>query len=185
MTLKQASQSSAKQDAIGAMLKDERRRVGLTQTEAAEQFKISLKTLRNLEQGVGGVSLATTSKILAYFGKELRFGDIVVSPKQIVPSRPRKHLILETLALVRPVLIKKFHVSKLSLFGSAARDEAKKGSDIDLAITFDCEADFELIGKLTAFLETLFDGQKVDLVDERKMLSAVKQTAKADFIHVI
>jgi predicted nucleotidyltransferase len=169
---------------IGATLKDERMKIGLTQAQASQQLSISLKSLRNLEQGIGGVPLSTVMKILTYFGKELRVGDIAVSPQPKRKLRPRKDQVLEMLRLIRPILSKKFHVIKIAVFGSVARDEATKNSDIDIAVVFDAEQDFELIGKLVAFLETLFDGQKVDLVEERKLVREVKVQSKKDFIYV-
>ena len=52
----------------------------MTQEEAAKQFKVSLKALRNLEQGYAGVTLTTAAKIFEYLGKQLRVGDIVTTP---------------------------------------------------------------------------------------------------------
>ena len=169
---------------IGDALKEERRLLGMTQEQIAQQFKISLKSLRNLEQGYGGVPLATVAKILEYMGKQLRVGDIVSSPSQTSKSRPRKKQILETLELVKPVLIKKFSVEKIALFGSCARDNATKKSDIDIAIKFSKSPTFSSLGKLTLFLETLFDGRKIDLVEFDKMIPEVATKAKSDFTYV-
>jgi len=169
---------------IGDSLREERRLLGMTQEEAARQFKISLKALRNLEQGYGGVTLATASKIFEYMGKQLRVGDIVTSSVERPTKRPRRQQVLETLQLVRPVLDKKFSAKKITLFGSCARDEATKHSDIDIAILFSKPPTFSTLGKLTVFLEALFDGRKVDLVEFDKMIPAVKAQAEKDFIYV-
>lgn len=169
---------------LGDSLREERRLLGMTQEEAAKQFKVSLKALRNLEQGYGGVTLATAAKIFEYLGKQLRVGDIVTSPTQRELRRPRREQILETLELVKPVLQKKFAVEKIALFGSCARDEATKHSDIDLAVKFSDSPTFSTLGRLTTFLETLFDGRKVDLVEFEKMIPEVKTKAKRDFTYV-
>jgi predicted nucleotidyltransferase/DNA-binding XRE family transcriptional regulator len=169
---------------IGDALREERRLLGLTQEQVARQFKISLKALRNLEQGYGGVTLATASKILGYMGKQLRVGDIVTSPANRPAKRPRRQQVLEILELVKPVLQKKFSVEKIALFGSCARDEATKNSDIDLAINFSKSPTFSSLGRLTAFLEALFDGRKIDLVEFEKMIPEVAAKAKRDFIYV-
>lgn len=178
------AKSPLKLSSISAILKDERLNAGMTQVQASRQFGISLKALRNLEQGIDGVPISTASKILSFFGKELRVGDIVLAPHRDYQARPRKDSVLETLRLIRPILAKKFHVQKIALFGSVARDEATKKSDIDLAVVFDQEIDFELLGRLTVFLETLLEGQKVDLVEEQKMFPAVKKQARKDFLYV-
>lgn len=169
---------------IGSALKQERIALGLTQKKAAEQFQISLKALRNLEQGKEGVTLSTLVKILRYFGRELRVGEIVMSPRRSPASRPRPHQILRELRLVKPVLEKKFGVKSVALFGSCARDEATKKSDVDIAVTFRNPPTFSLLGRLTVFLETIFEGRKVDLVEEEKMIAAVAHNAKKDFIYV-
>lgn len=169
---------------LGDSLRDERRQLGMTQEEAAKQFKVSLKALRNLEQGYGGVTISTAAKIFEYFGKQLRVGDIVTTPAHGPLARPRRAQTLETLQIVKPVLQKKFGVEKIALFGSCARDEATKHSDIDLAIKFSDSPTFSTLGRLTAFLETLFDGRKVDLVDLEKMIPEVKAKAKRDFTYV-
>lgn len=169
---------------IGDALREERRLLGMTQEQVAKQFKISLKALRNLEQGYGGVTLTTASKILEFMGKQLRIGDIVSVPASKNSKRPRRQHILETLDLVMPVLKKKFSVEKIALFGSCARDEATKKSDIDIAVHFSECPTFSSLGRLTIFLEALFDGRKIDLVEFDKMIPEVKEKAKSDFIYV-
>lgn len=169
---------------LGDTLREERRTLGMTQEQAAKQFKVSLKALRNLEQGYGGVTMTTAAKIFEYFGKQLRVGDMVTSSPKPNLKRPRRELILETLQLVKPVLQKKFSVERIALFGSCARDEASKFSDIDIAVNFHSPPTFSTLGRLTIFLETLFEGRKVDLVELEKMVPEVKKTAKKDLIYV-
>ncbi len=83
--------------------------------------------------------------------------------------------------MVRPVLEKKFYVRKISLFGSCARDQATKSSDIDLAVQFSEASSFGLIGRLTVFLETLLDGRKVDLVERNRLTPEVLKAALREF----
>ena len=158
--------------------------MGMTQRQVAEQFGVSLKALRSLEQGRDGTNLSTASRILGYFGKELRVGDIVAAPHRAVKTRPRRDHILEILRQVRPVLEKKFKVEAIALFGSCARDQATKKSDIDLALKFETTPTFSMLGRMSAFLESLFDGQKVDLVEMERILPAVMENAAQDLIYV-
>lgn len=170
--------------AIGAALKEERMTLGMTQVQVANKFGISLKALRNLEQGIGSVSFSTVLEILKIFGKEIRIGDFVVSPKPPPKSRPRKKRILEVLRLVRPVLKKKFGIEEIALFGSCARDKAKTNSDVDIAVRFSEPPSFTTIGRVVTFLETLLDGHKVDLVEFDKMIPEVLASARQDLIYV-
>jgi len=179
--MKKLNELSTLADAI----KTERRLLGMTQKEAALQFKISLKALRNLEQGYGSVTLATASTILEYMGKQFRIGDIVTIPPARGPQkRPRRDQILETLTLVKPVLERKFNVDKIALFGSCARDEAPGKSDIDIAVNFSKPPTFSSLGRLNIFLESLLDGRKVDLVEFQKMVPAIAAKARRDFKYV-
>lgn len=179
-----ASRRAAELSHIGAALKEERLIFGITQKQAAKQFGISLKALRNLEQGSDAVSLSTVRQILKYFGKELRVGDIILAPAQHNKKRPRLKTVLETLQMLKPILEKKFNVESMALFGSCAKDQATKNSDIDLAVKYKKPPTFSTLGRMTVFLETLLDGHKVDLVEMDKMIPEVATTARKEFIYV-
>jgi len=62
-------------------------------------------------------------------------------------------------------LLKKYHVKKIGLFGSYARNDSKKKSDIDLLVDFE-EKTFDNFIELAFELEKLFD-KKVDLLTEK------------------
>lgn len=96
-----------------------------------------------------------------------------------------KNEILAFLSKNKENYLKKYHLSKLALFGSYARDDAKEDSDID--ILYELEQTSKL--SLDSYLEFLYDletnlHQKVDLVREKKMNPLVKLDAKEDFIYV-
>lgn len=169
---------------IAATLKEERQLLGLTQQQAAQQFGISLKALRNMEQGIDSVPLNTVIEILKYFGKEIRVGDVLISPNVRSFKKLRSEDVIETLKKVRPILEKKYGVKAMFLFGSYARDEATWKSDIDIIFEFESSLDFESLGRLQAFLDTIFYGKKVDIVDKAKILPRIIKTAKKDFIRV-
>ncbi|MBI5392338.1 nucleotidyltransferase family protein [Candidatus Woesearchaeota archaeon] len=74
--------------------------------------------------------------------------------------------------------IKRFRVKKLGLFGSFAKDEQKRGSDLDFLVTFN-EVTFDNYMDLKFYLEKLFR-KKVDLIIEENLkprLEYVKQEA--------
>ena len=48
----------------------------------------------------------------------------------------RKHT-LKKLAELKPLLARRFGVTRLALFGSTARDEAGPDSDVDIVVGFD------------------------------------------------
>lgn len=61
--------------------------------------------------------------------------------------------------------VRQFGVTSLALFGSAARDEIGKGSDVDILVTFSEITSDNYFG-LKFFLERLL-GRKIDLVTPR------------------
>ena len=73
--------------------------------------------------------------------------------------------------------IQSFKVTRLELFGSAARDELHKRSDIDVLVEFSALDTDNYFG-LKFFLEDLL-GRKIDLVREKaikpRMLSYVQE----------
>ena len=47
---------------------------------------------------------------------------------------------IETLTKYKPELVKRFGITRLALFGSKVRNEAKPNSDIDIIVDFDSPA---------------------------------------------
>lgn len=78
----------------------------------------------------------------------------------------KRHILLSLLRHLKTQLQKEFHVTTLTLFGSYAREEATKESDIDLLFTID-DPEFDLFRymELKTYLEKEL-GKPVDLVQE-------------------
>ena len=79
------------------------------------------------------------------------------------------HLNMNVLALLRqhePVLRERFGVKRIGVFGSFARGEEHKGSDVDVLVVFrDGEETFDHYMDCKFYLEDLFN-RSVDLVIE-------------------
>lgn len=74
----------------------------------------------------------------------------------------------------------------MAIFGSAARGEAKAGSDVDVLVTFDPSAKVTLftLARLQRRLEELL-GRKVDVVEDHPGLrSAFRSAIQRDLRHV-
>jgi predicted nucleotidyltransferase len=78
----------------------------------------------------------------------------------------KRQQTLEILAKLQPELIKRFGVTRLALFGSTVRDEAKESSDIDIIVAFDGPATSEKYFGVQFLLEDEL-GHPVDLVSKR------------------
>lgn len=69
-------------------------------------------------------------------------------------------------------LNREYHVSKIGVFGSYARDEHSESSDIDILVEFTRPVGFEFI-ELKDYLETVFN-KSVDLVTVKALKPYMK-----------
>ena len=80
-------------------------------------------------------------------------------------------------------LKEKYKVKKLGIFGSYIRGENKKGSDIDILVEFDNDADlFDLIG-LSLYLEEKIQ-QKVDIIPWKSIRNEIKKTVLREVVTI-
>jgi len=79
----------------------------------------------------------------------------------------REHT-LELLARSKPTLQTRFGVTRLSLFGSTARDAASPTSDVDVLVAFDGPATSKRYFGVQFYLEDVL-GRSVDLVTEKAL----------------
>ena len=95
----------------------------------------------------------------------------------------KKNEILEYLKNHKDELAKKYQITKLTLFGSYAKDENYEGSDIDIAIDTKL-SDYFLLYDFKESLEKAF-GTRVDIVRVReKMNLSLKKRILKDGIYV-
>lgn len=80
-------------------------------------------------------------------------------------------------------LLRRFGAKRLALFGSAARDELRGDSDIDVLVEFAGPATFDGYFELKAHLESLL-GRPVDLVTERGLKPRARRNVEKDLIRV-
>ena len=79
--------------------------------------------------------------------------------------------------------LEKLGVKSLSLFGSVARGEARKNSDVDILVEFKGKATFDRYMDTKFFLEDLL-GRKVDLVTPKAIKPRMKPFVMQDLVHV-
>ena len=83
---------------------------------------------------------------------------------QIALPQKRKSPVFLRLGREIPVVRGRFGVKRIGIFGSFARGEQKRSSDIDVLVEFtEGEATFDNFMQLVYYLEDLF-GRKVDLL---------------------
>jgi predicted nucleotidyltransferase len=78
---------------------------------------------------------------------------------------------------------RRFSVRRLALFGSAARDQTGRGSDIDVLVAFEGKPTFDGFMDLKFYLEDLLH-KPVDLVTEQALRPQVRSAIEEELIHV-
>lgn len=74
-------------------------------------------------------------------------------------------------------------MSRLALFGSAARDAARPGSDVDVLVSFDGSASSARYFGVQFYLEDLL-GRPVDLVTEKALRKELRPFVEKDALDV-
>ena len=95
----------------------------------------------------------------------------------------KKNKALDILRKLKPELVKRFGVTRLALFGSTVRDEARLDSDIDIVVAFDGPATSKRYFGVQFFLEDEF-GSPIDLVTEKAMRPELKPYIEQEAIDV-
>jgi len=90
--------------------------------------------------------------------------------------------ILDFLQRNKQKLAKDFGVTKIGLFGSYARGEAREDSDIDIAVEMDSDNKFRSFFALKHFLEEEF-GRRVDLGIESSIKPIAYRRIKEEIIY--
>ncbi len=93
----------------------------------------------------------------------------------------QKEDILQTISKLLPDLKKRYHIAHLSLFGSYARGDADKQSDVDLLVDFSVTPDLLTFIELEEFLSEKV-GKKVDLIPQRKLKASLKNKVMKEAI---
>jgi hypothetical protein len=90
---------------------------------------------------------------------------------------------LELLAQHKVHLARRYGVTRLALFGSTARDEAREDSDIDVLVGFDGPATSARYFGVQFYLEDLL-GRPVDLVTEKALRPELRPYVEREAIGV-
>jgi predicted nucleotidyltransferase len=96
---------------------------------------------------------------------------------------PDRDQILHTLSAHRQELAQRFGVKQLSLFGSAAGDQLRDDSDVDVLVEFEGAVTYDGYFKLQDNLEALL-GRSVDLVTERGLKPRARKHVQKDLVRV-
>ena len=91
-------------------------------------------------------------------------------------------IVKSELARHKPILERRFHVSHIGVFGSVARGEAKKGSDVDVLVDFNQPIGWDFID-LKEYIEDIL-GRRVDLVTVNALKPQLRKTILGEVVYV-
>ena len=90
---------------------------------------------------------------------------------------------LDVLARSKPELARRFGVTRLALFGSTVRDQARPSSDVDVLVSFDGAASSKRYFGVQFFLEDVL-GCPVDLVTDKALRAELRPFIEREQIDV-
>lgn len=107
---------------------------------------------------------------------------IVIFKQKQIHLMKKLSEIKSLLQVYQPVLKEKYHIKRLGIFGSFARDEADDNSDVDILVEFEkpIGLDFVLLGDE---LEDIL-GVRVDIVTPNSLKPKMFGYIKQDLIYV-
>lgn len=169
---------------LGAVIKEKRQEAGLTQKAMGELAGVSLKAVRQVEQGdEDHVNVGSLKRILAYFALTLSTVEntsISVHRNGIIP----RDELMEKLRSIRTAISKSYGIQRMRLFGSYARGEAREDSDVDILLTPSRSLTFKEIVRIEKIFEEVLGNKKTDIVMENEMAAEIRASAEKDFIDV-
>ena len=90
---------------------------------------------------------------------------------------------LQVLAQAKPVLQRRYGVTRLALFGSTARDQARLDSDVDVLVAFDGAATAARYFGVQFYLEDEL-GRAVDLVSDKALRPELRPFVEREVVDV-
>jgi len=94
-----------------------------------------------------------------------------------------KQQVISKLRAAKPVLAERYGVTRLALFGSTARGEARPDSDVDIVVGFDGPATSARYFGVQFYLEDEL-GCAVDLVTEKALRAELKPYIEREAVNV-
>ncbi len=165
----------------GALLREARVRVGLSQSELARRAAVPQSVISEYEAGKRQPAVPTLARLIAATGHELTLGlEPIDPPVRGLPDTPlgrrlRQHrkALLEAVSLAGG--------NNLRVFGSVARGEDGPNSDVDLLVDLPEDTSLFAVLALEGSLERILK-VKVDLAPVTSLKSRVRTQALADAV---
>jgi predicted nucleotidyltransferase/DNA-binding XRE family transcriptional regulator len=164
----------------GALLRQARKRAGLSQVELAARAGVTQSVISAYESGHRQPSIPALARLIGAAGFELALG-LRRQPGRLrrlsgpVGRRVRRHRedLIATAAA--------HGVRNLRVFGSVARGEDRPGSDVDLLADLPPGLSLFGLGRVEADLEAIL-GTRVDVVSAADLKPGVRERVEHDLV---
>lgn len=168
-------------DTTGELLREARRRAGLSQSELAQRAGVTQSVVSEYEGGKRQPALPTLARLVAATGHELTLGLERSDPAvRGLPDTPLgRRLRQHRRALLEAV--RSAGASNLRVFGSVARGEDRPDSDVDLLVDLPEETSLFAVLALEGTLERILK-VNVDLAPVTSLKPRVRAEALADAV---
>jgi predicted nucleotidyltransferase/DNA-binding XRE family transcriptional regulator len=164
----------------GALLRQARKRVGLSQVDLAARAGVTQSVISAYESGQRQPSVPALARLVDATGFELTLG-LRKPPGRLRrlsgPVGRRVHRHRKDLVAVAAG----HGVSNLRVFGSVARGEDRPDSDVDLLADFPPGLSLFELGRLEDDLEAIL-GTRVDLIPAADLKPGVRERVESDLI---
>ena len=91
--------------------------------------------------------------------------------------------IIGRLRSLKNTLATQYHIQRIALFGSTARENSSRNSDVDILVDFDEKATLFHLSGAAIFLEEQL-GRKVDIVPRRSLRKELRERVLSEAIAV-
>lgn len=161
-----------------ALITEARYKSGLTQSEIADRAGTSQSAVARYESGKSSPSASTMTRLLRAAGFELEVRLKKAHASDLSSDRARK---LRRMRGEINRLMKSAGATNVRIFGSVARGDDQRKSDVDFLVDFDTSNGLMPIVKLIGDLSMLLD-EKVDVAPVSILRPSVLETALAEAV---
>ena len=153
-----------------ALIRDARKRAGLSQTELAGRAGTTQSVISAYESSARQPSLPTLARLIRAAGVELelRLAEAPVADTDAQSVRSRVHQLRRQIRAIA----RNYGITDVRLFGSVARGDSDSPGDIDLLVTMSPNVSLVDLARCERDLEKLL-GHKVDLVPASDLKAGV------------
>jgi predicted nucleotidyltransferase/DNA-binding XRE family transcriptional regulator len=156
-----------------ALLREARRRAGLTQVELARRAGVAQSVISAYESGRRQPALPTLAALVRAAGLDLAFAVRKPPDRMRALTGPVGRIVRQRRRELATVAAA-HGASNLRVFGSVARGVDRPDSDVDLLADLPASLGLLGLGRLQVDLESVLDGIRVDLVPAQDLKPDVR-----------